>query len=246
MAVARDGGLQPNLAVGAMMIFFDIDQTLIDQRKAEAAAARELLAAYHDSLGRSYSVRGFCQLWDFLRDKHALPFFSGLISSEEQRRRRVRDLFAHLGVELSAREADDCIALYASHYRRHWSLFDDVLPCLRSLSGHRIGIISNGSTEQQKHKLVQTGIASYFDVTVVSQEVGAAKPDPDIFRAACRMARCAAQEALYVGDRLEIDALASQAAGMQGVWLNRRGYKRRTEVRVVGSLTELCSELRIL
>jgi putative hydrolase of the HAD superfamily len=229
-----------------MMIFFDIDQTLINQRKAEAAAARELLAAYHDSLGRSYSVRQFCQVWDMLRDKHALPFFAGLISSEEQRRRRVRDLFAQLGVKLSATEADECFALYTGHYRRHWSLFDDVLPCLQSLSGHRIGIISNGSTEQQKRKLAQTGIASYFAVTVVSEEVGAAKPDPDIFHAACRMAGCPAQEALYVGDRLEVDALASQAAGMQGVWLNRRGPRRRAQVRVVRSLTELCSELRIL
>jgi FMN phosphatase YigB (HAD superfamily) len=36
-----------------MMIFFDIDQTLINQRKAEAAAARELRAVYQDSLGQS-------------------------------------------------------------------------------------------------------------------------------------------------------------------------------------------------
>ena len=227
-----------------MMIFFDIDQTLIDQRKAEAAAARELLAAYHDSLGRSYSVRRFCRMWDFLRDKHARPFFAGVISSEEQRRRRIRDLFANLGVQLSSSEADQCFALYAYHYRKHWSLFDDVLPCLHSLSGHRIGIITNGSTEQQKRKLAQTGIASYFAVTVVSQDVGAAKPDPDIFRAACRMAGCPVNDAIYVGDRLEVDALASQAAGMQGVWLDRRGSRQRAEVRVVGSLIELCYDLR--
>ncbi len=112
-----------------MMIFFDIDQTLIDQRKAEAAAARELLAVYHDSLGRNYSVVSFCRIWDFLRDKHARAFFAGVITSQGQRRLRVRELFGRTGWELSDREADDCFALYERHYRRHWTLFDDVLPC---------------------------------------------------------------------------------------------------------------------
>jgi putative hydrolase of the HAD superfamily len=227
-----------------MMIFFDIDQTLIDQRKAEAAAARELLAVYHDSLGQSYSVGRFCRTWDFLRDKHARAFFAGVITSEEQRRRRVRELFRRLGRELSDREADDCFALYERHYRRHWSLFDDVLPCLQALSQHRIGIISNGSAEQQKRKLAQTGIASFFAVTVVSQEVGAAKPHPDIFRAACRIAGCVAGQTIYVGDRLHLDALASQAAGMRGVWLDRRRTQRPAAVPVVSSLTELCVQLR--
>ncbi len=116
-----------------MMIFFDIDQTLIDQRKAEAAAARELLAVYHDSLGRNYSVVSFCRIWDFLRDKHARAFFAGVITSQEQRRLRVRELFGRIGWELSDREADDCFALYERHYRRHWTLFDDVLPCLHGV-----------------------------------------------------------------------------------------------------------------
>jgi putative hydrolase of the HAD superfamily len=226
-----------------MMIFFDIDQTLIDQRKAEAAAARELLALYRDSLGQKYSVVSFCRAWDFLRDKHAPAFFAGVITSQEQRRLRVRELFGRVGWELSDREADDCFALYARHYCRHWTLFDDVLPCLRALSQHRIGIISNGNAEQQKRKLAQTGIAAFFAVTVVSQEVGAAKPHPDIFRAACRIAGCAAEQSIYVGDRLHVDALASQAAGMRGVWLDRRRTQRPATVQVVTSLTELCAEL---
>lgn len=225
------------------MIFFDIDQTLIDQRKAEAAAARQLLAIYHDLLGGRYSVDGFCRTWDFLRDKHAPAFFAGAITSQEQRRLRVRELFGRAGRELSDGEADDCFALYERHYRRHWSLFDDVLPCLHALSQHRIGIISNGSAEQQKQKLTQTGIAAFFAVTVVSQEVGAAKPHPDIFRAACRIAGCVAQQAIYIGDRLHVDALASQAAGMRGVWLDRRRTHRRAAVQVVSSLSEICDQL---
>ena len=49
------------------------------------------------------------------------------------------------------------------------------------------------------------------------------KPDARIFLEAARQAGCAPGECLYVGDRLETDALGSARAGMTGVWLNRNG-----------------------
>ena len=81
----------------------------------------------------------------------------------------MRELFGRIGWELSDHEADDCFALYERHYRLHWTLFDDVLPCLQALSQHRIGIISNGNAEQQKRKLAQTGIAAFFAVFQILQ-----------------------------------------------------------------------------
>ena len=39
------------------------------------------------------------------------------------------------------------------------------------------------------------------------------------------------------------DALASQAAGMRGMWLDRRRTRRPAAVPVVSSLTELCAKL---
>ena len=62
--------------------------------------------------------------------------------------------------------------------------------------------------------------------------------------AACRIAGCAAEQSIYVGDRLHVDALASPATGMRGVWLDRRRRQRPATVQVVSSLTELCTELR--
>jgi putative hydrolase of the HAD superfamily len=229
-----DAGV-PNL----MMLFFDIDETLVDQRGAEAAAAREFLAVYSGELGHRYSLEQFCALWHALREKHAPAFFSGAIPVHEQRRRRVRELFARAGRSLSDRETDRCIEFYESHYRRGWRLFDDVRPDLAALKQFRCGVISNGSTIQQNRKLYQTGIAPFFDLVLVSEEIGAAKPQPEIFQAACARAGLAPRDCVYIGDRLDHDTLPSRGVGMRAYWLCRSKVHGATNVDVIASLAEL-------
>jgi putative hydrolase of the HAD superfamily len=51
---------------------------------------------------------------------------------------------------------------------------------------------------------------------------GCARPDPAIFGYACRALGVAPHEAAYVGDNPGTDAVAAHAAGLTGVWLDRR------------------------
>lgn len=222
-----------------MMIFFDIDETLINQKQAEASAVARLLSTYGDWLGRNYSASEFCRLWRALREKHEPAFLAGKVSIAEQRRRRMRELFALYGRPLSMREADTLIEFYESHYHQSWTLFDDVLPALQSLYGYRCGIISNGSSRQQNAKIRNTGIQNFFDIVVLSEDIGVAKPDPGIFLAACRRAGAPPQQCCYVGDRLDHDALASRAAGLQSFWLCREQRNCKIAIDRLGSLTDL-------
>lgn len=222
------------------MLFFDIDETLIDQRKAEAVAAERLLGAYRELLPAGMDSAEFNRRWRALREKHAAAFLEGRVSLTEQRRRRIRELFQG-GSALSDAAADACFALYEEHYRSSWSLFDDVPPCLNELAGYRLGIISNGSVEQQKRKLCQTGIEDFFSVVVISEEVGAAKPRPEIFRAACIQAGCSPRESVYIGDRLDLDVQASRRAGMRPLWLRRRLEVRPARLPTNGSVNQIPS-----
>ena len=55
--------------------------------------------------------------------------------------------------------------------------------------------------------------------------------------------------AVYIGDRLEVDALAATAAGLRGIWLNRTGDAVPPGVEAVDNLTDLPSlleELRLI
>lgn len=52
---------------------------------------------------------------------------------------------------------------------------------LHSLEGYRLGIISNGKSIQQRAKLSCTNIEKYFEIILISEETGFAKPSVDIF-----------------------------------------------------------------
>jgi len=223
-----------------MVVFFDIDGTLLDQRKAESYAAARFLESYGDRLPRCPTPAEFCAEWRRLREKHNADFLRGAISSEEKRRRRMRDLFSETEPRLPDKEVDERVALYSEQYRLGWTLFDDVRPCLDTLAdASPLGIISNGSYERQMRKLRHTGILERFDVIVISEDVGAAKPDRAIFHDACARARCAPREGVHVGDRLDLDAQAGCEAGLRGIWLDRAVDDPPSRVERIRALTEL-------
>jgi putative hydrolase of the HAD superfamily len=223
--------------INLMVVFFDIDATLIDHKKAADVAASHFLKNFSDIL--PYSETDFCNLWHKLIEKHSNMFFAGEVSFLEQRRNRMRELF-HLEPTLSEEEADRRYQIYLDSYESNWTLFEDVISCLDSLTSKTLGIISNGNLIQQHKKLKQSGIINRFQTIVISEEVGFSKPKPEIFLEACRLAKTSPGNCIYIGDRLDIDALACQVVGMKGIWLNRTNLPiADSSVSVINSLTKL-------
>lgn len=93
---------------------------------------------------------------------------------------------------------------------------------LNSLKGKaKLGIITNGFTALQQIRLERTGLRDYFDVLVISEEVGVAKPDAKIFDYALQKAGNPDRDrVLMVGDTAESDILGGINAGLSTCWLN--------------------------
>lgn len=93
---------------------------------------------------------------------------------------------------------------------------------LDSLRGKvRIGIITNGFTALQETRLQRTGMRDYFDVLVISEQVGVAKPDARIFDYALdKMGIHDRSRAMMVGDTPESDILGGINAGLATCWVN--------------------------
>jgi putative hydrolase of the HAD superfamily/5'-nucleotidase len=93
---------------------------------------------------------------------------------------------------------------------------------LHALKGRaRLGIITNGFTALQQVRLERTGLRHHFDVLVVSEEVGVAKPHRDIFdHALTLMGQPARNNVLMVGDNPDSDIAGGLNAGLQTCWLN--------------------------
>lgn len=70
--------------------------------------------------------------------------------------------------------------------------------------------------------LVRAGISGGIDDVITSAGVGAAKPDPAVFRAALRAGAVAPAEAVHVGDRRVEDVEGAHAAGVRAILLARR------------------------
>ncbi len=93
---------------------------------------------------------------------------------------------------------------------------------LEALSQHaKLGIITNGFTALQEIRLQRTGFTNFFDVLIISEQVGVAKPDTQIFDYACqKMNMTQRQQILMVGDNPHSDILGGINAGMDTCWLN--------------------------
>ncbi len=205
------------------MIFFDLDDTLLDHSGAQQRAAldwRVTLAA--DVLAQNQS--NFPGIWQSAALRHWKRFERGEISFAEQRRRRVREVLGQ--PELSDAKADEYFALYLPLYEAQWRLFPDVIPALELLHGQRLGVLTNGDADQQQRKLERLGLNEYFAVRMSLDANGPRKPSPQAFALAEKVANVSAVECLYIGDHIENDALAARSVGWRGVWLDRTGIMR--------------------
>ena len=204
-----------------MMLFFDIDGTLLDHQTAEKAGVLGFLS----QRGNFTTLPNdrFLQIWSSLTKKYYRLYLEGRFSFVEQRRARIREVYALTGHKITDEEADAAFQDYLTHYKQAWVLYPDVVSCLTELGKNDLGIISNGNSRQQEEKLQDTGIRDSFSVFVTSEDTGYAKPDKRIFLKACAQANKEPCECIYVGDSLHTDYVGSTSAGMIGIWLNRGG-----------------------
>jgi putative hydrolase of the HAD superfamily len=193
-------------------VLFDLDGTLADTALAEREAWDALSAVIEthvpalerDELRRRYE-RVFEQHWT--------GYLEGRLEFSEYRWNRLREAIAPWA------ELDQALfEAYRQEKRRtveHLRLFDDAIPTVRMLraQGLRVGLLTNGPSELQRRKLAVTGIEPELEGIAISEEIGAAKPDPRAFVLAAAMLDLEPAETAMVGDSPVYDIAGAHAAG---------------------------------
>ena len=135
-------------------------------------------------------------------------------------------MFARLGLGEGKLPGEALDILLATHMRELSKAV--VFPehhraLLRALrERHRLAVVSNFDyAPTARHVLEREGVADLFETIVVSDEVGWRKPKPVIFERALGHLAIQPGEALFVGDRADIDVVGAQAVGMASAWINR-------------------------
>lgn len=93
-----------------------------------------------------------------------------------------------------------------------------IIDKLREL-GVTIGIITNGKSHAQLEKMKASGMDRVVADYWISESFGEAKPKPSIFHYACRALKLRESNTLYVGDHPVNDIQGAYNAGMIPVWV---------------------------
>lgn len=217
-------------------VLWDIDDTIFDYSGADRVGMRKHLET--EGLPGGYaSLDQALDAWKAITDVQWARFAAGEVDFQGQRRERVR---AFLGRWLSDGEADEWFGRHAGHYEAAWELFPDAVPVLDRLAdGYRHAVLSNSSIHNQDRKLRKLGVRDRFEVVLCAVELGVSKPDAGAFLAACEALDLPPAEVVHVGDEPDIDAAGAVAAGLTGVWLDRRGRGGRPELARITALDQL-------
>ena len=205
-------------------VLLDLDDTILDFHKAEAAALsktlRELGLEPREEILRRYSAINRRQ-WELLEE--------GRQTREETLTRRFEILFAEYGIRASGAEARD-------RYEEHLAVGHFFMPgaeeLLEALCGrYALYIVSNGTPKVQAGRIASAGIARYFEKIFVSEELGAVKPSAEFFaRSVGRIPGFDRERALLVGDSLTSDIRGARSAGIRSCWFNPRGEAPRADI----------------
>lgn len=130
------------------------------------------------------------------------------------------------------------------------NLYPDAVSTLRDVAADGWRVVVGGNQPSWFQGQVEQ-LDLPVDLVVSSGKLGAAKPSAEFFTLAAAAARVSPQECVHVGDRVDNDVVAAQAAGMTAVHLTRGpwGYLHADDPAVqhqIASLTELVPLLRSL
>jgi putative hydrolase of the HAD superfamily len=118
----------------------------------------------------------------------------------------------------------------------------DVLSELR-LRGLKIGLISNGYEEEINLILEKVNLAkATLDVIVGVDTIRQVKPSPDIFKYAISKLDVKPEEAIFVGDTVDVDYRGAENAGLHALLIDRT-EKQQSGVRTIRNLKEILSRI---
>ena len=213
------------------LLLCDADDTLFDFGKAEENAFDDACAAMGfeatKELLEIYSVINEA-LWKLLEQ--------GGITQKVLRVRRFEQFLEKIGrAELDAQKMSD--AFVASLGRQSVPIDGAIDAIARWSKIVPVIIVTNGIAKVQHNRMDGSEVRHYIRGMVISEEVGAAKPDPKMLEVGMEMAGVTDKSrVLMLGDSLSSDMAAAANAQVDACWynpkknVNKKGLPIRYEI----------------
>ncbi|MDP5265059.1 HAD family hydrolase [Shouchella clausii] len=252
-------------------IFFDLDDTLLWDKKSIKEAFRQtcaLAATVHTDIDpdaleeavRTHATELYqsYETYEFTKLIGINPFEGlwGAFRDDTEDFNRLREIapvyqqaawekgLAEIGIE-DGELANQLASHFPSERRKNPYVFEDTFAVLDELQhSYRLLLLTNGSPDLQNTKLeITPQLVPYFDHILISGAYGKGKPDAAMFKHALELSGTAKEEVLMVGDNLHTDILGGNQAGIETIWLNRDGIENTTDIRPTYEIRRL-SEIK--
>ena len=194
-------------------ILFDLDGTLIDNTASFHLAFERYCARYPDVLDRG-NVTEREELMQIYREKDRPAAYRRFCSWWEWKNAPDFQTFWQ-----------EWFSLYV-HSAVPFPWTTEVLTRLRQ--HFLLGLITNGAGVHQHAKISSAGLAEYFSVIIVSEDVGIAKPEPAVYRLCADRLGVAPGDCLFVGDTPGSDIAGAAATGMDSLLVSGKEDERAT------------------
>lgn len=210
-------------------VYFDLDDTLLDHRRAERLALGNLHEFYLTLFG-GLNLTSVQDTYHEVNTDVWHRYGDGLISKERAKLERFELLLERLLIDGRALSAD-LSTYYMSRYAEHWSFVPGGRDAFLTIAdSFQVGILTNGFTEVQNDKLARfPEIKRASSTIVISEDVGFMKPDPRIFHHAAALANCSPVDILYIGDSYRSDVTGGKGAGWNVAWFSAGGENGNPE-----------------
>jgi 2-haloacid dehalogenase len=198
-------------------LLFDADGTLFDYDKAEASALQRTFAAFELDFQGQYA-----QTYREINEEIWLAFERGEITQIEIRTERFERLSKAIGIDFDSTKFSQTYLKLLGEGAFLLEGAEELLAELESAVG--IMLITNGLKDVQRSRLAHSTIQHYFTDVIISEEVGAAKPDEAIFEAAFeKMGNPLKTDVIIIGDSLTSDIRGGNRFGIDTCWFNPEG-----------------------
>ena len=207
-------------------IYFDLDDTLLDHKSAEAAGLKDVHA--HFDLFEDISAGELIDIYHQVNSRQWSLYSRAKVSREELQRNRFELTLQQLGLDASY--YDEVGKFYMQAYRNHWQWVAGAQESYYEiLQKYPVGILTNGFAETQHKKFEAFDLYDSAETTVISEEVGVLKPHPDVFEAATERAGVDVDKVLYVGDSFSSDVEGGTSFGWDVAWFTENGEPEKHE-----------------
>ena len=199
------------------VLLADADGTLFDFHKGEAVA----IAGTMEAFGIPVTPENIAA-YSRANDEQWCRLERGETTQARLRVDRFVNFLKEIGHEADPQAMSDDYVSRLSMQR--WPFDYAAELCRRVSEKMPIYLVTNGIAEIQRARFGDCTLTPYLQGIVVSEEVGASKPDPKmLFEALKQAGGIPVEEAVMLGDRIPADIQAANNAGMDSILFTNGG-----------------------